>query len=155
MWPFSTKEPLSPDKLPVSETWTKRKGQDPFGKPMLVRVQTGYSKFKGVTGYGHHVAIAVPMIDTTREGFPNPGEAEALTRIENDICEVFEPNRESLFVGTTTIPGICEFILYTRNPDGAQRESSTTSCSPALLCSHRVHIKIQPDKNWSLYNKLL
>lgn len=153
MWPFSTKEPLSPDKLPVSETWTKRKGQDPFGKPMLVRVQTGYSKFKGVTGYGHHVAIAVPMIDTTREGFPNPGEVEALSRIESDVREVFGPNRESLFVGTTTIPGICEFILYTRNPDGAQRKFDNDLL--ARVFSHRVHIKIQPDKGWSLYNKLL
>ena len=153
MWPFSTKEPLSPDKLPVSETWAKHKGQDPFGKPMLVRVQTGYSKFKGVTGYEHHVAIAVPMVDTTREGFPNPGEVEALSRIESDIREVFGPNRESLFVGTTTIPGICEFILYTRNPDGAQRKFDNDLL--ARVFSHRVHIKIQPDKGWSLYNKLL
>src|SRR5438105_2446005 len=120
MWPFKTKEPLDPQKLPVPQSWAKRKGQDPLGKPMVVRAHTGYSKFKGVVGYGHHVAIAVPMIDTTREGFPNPGEGEALTRIERDICEVFETNRESLFVGTRTIPGICEFILYTRNPDAVQ-----------------------------------
>ena len=121
MWPFSTKEPLSPDRLPVPNAWTQRKGNDPIGKPMLVRANTGYSNFKGVTGYGYHVAIAVPMIDTTRDGFPNPGETETLTRIENDIREVFEPNRESLLVATTTIPGIREFILYTRNPDSVQR----------------------------------
>jgi len=93
------------------------------------------------------------MIDTTREGFPNPGEAEALTRIENDICEVFEPNRESLFVGTTTIPGICEFILYTKNPDSVQRKFDNDLL--ARVFSHKVHIKIQPDKDWHLYEKLL
>jgi hypothetical protein len=153
MWPFSTKEPLSPEKLPVPATWTQFKGNDPLGKPMLVRANTGYGKFKGVTGYGHHVAISVPMVDTTRDGFPNPGEAEELKRIETDICEVFESNRESLFVATTTIPGIREFILYTRNPDAVQRKFDDDLL--ARVFTHRIHIKIQPDKNWQLYSKLL
>ncbi len=152
MWPFSTKAPLSPDKLPVPGTWTQRKGSDPIGKPMLIRVHDGYSKFKGVNGYTHHVAIAVPMIDTTRDGFPNPGETEVLKRIESDICEVFEPSRESLFVAKTTTPGICEFILYTRNPDAAQTKFDNDLM--ARIFSHRVHIKVQPDKNWALYHKL-
>jgi|SRR5215831_2587291 len=153
MWPFSTKEPLSPDKLPVPAAWTERQGHDPIGKTMMIRADAGYSKFKGVTGYGHCVAIAVPMIDTTRAGFPNPGEVQDLNRIESDIREIFEPNRESLLVATTTIPGIREFILYTRNPDSAQRKFDNDLL--ARVFTHRVHIKIEPDKDWSRYNKLL
>jgi hypothetical protein len=153
MWPFSTKEPLSPDKLPVPDTWTQRKGSDPLGKPMLVRVHTGYSKFKGVAGFGHYVALAVPMIDTTRDGFPNPGESETLKRIESDIRAVFEPNRESVLVATTTIPGIREYILYTRNPDGVQRKFDNDLL--ARVFTHRVHLKIEPDKDWKIYSKLL
>jgi hypothetical protein len=153
MWPFSTKEPLSPDKLPVGDVWAGHKGHDPMGKPMLVRANTGYSKFKGVTGYAYYVAIAVPMVDTTRDGFPNPGETEELRRIENDICEIFESNRESLFVATTTIPGIHEFILYTRNPDSVQQKFDNDLL--ARVFSHKIHLKVQPDKDWSLYNKLL
>ena len=153
MWPFSTKEPLSPDKLPVPDTWTQRKGSDPLGKPMLVRVHTGYSQFKGVAGFGHYVALAVPMIDTTRDGFPNPGETDTLKRIESDIREVFEPNRESIFVATTTIPGIREYILYTRNPDGVHRKFDNDLL--ARVFSHRGALKIQPDKDWKNYSKLL
>jgi Family of unknown function (DUF695) len=153
MWPFSTKEPLSPEKLPVPKTWAQRKGNDPLGKPMLVRTNTGYSKYKGVAGYGHNVAIAVPMIDTTRDGFPNPGETEALTRIEDDICSIFESNRESLLVGVTTIPGIREYILYTKNPDSVERKFNNDLL--ARVFSHKVHLKIQPDKGWSNYHKLL
>ena len=153
MWPFSTKEPLRPQKLPIPEAWTQCQGHDPMGKPMLIRTNTGYSKFKGVTGYGHHVAIAVPMVDTTREGFPNPGEAEELKRIENDICEIFEQNRESLFVGATTIPGIREYILYTKNPDSAQQKFNNELL--ARVFSHQVHIKIEPDRDWNRYNKML
>lgn len=153
MWPFSSKAPLSPDKLPVPDQWTGHKGHDPIGKPMYVRAITGYSKFKGVTGYGHYVAIAVPMVDTTRDGFPNPGETEELKRIESDIREIFETNRESLFVATTTIPGVHEYILYTRNPDSVQRKFDNDL--QARVFTHRTHIKIQPDKDWNLYKKLL
>ncbi len=152
MWPFSTKAPLNPEKLPVPDACATSKGHDPIGKPMVVRANTSYGKFKGVTGYSHYVAIAVPLVDTGRDGVPNPGEAEELSRIENDICEIFEPRRGSLFVATTTIPGIREFILYTNNPDSVQRKFDNDLM--ARVFSHRVHIKIQPDKDWSLYHKL-
>jgi hypothetical protein len=153
MWPFSTKAPLSPEKLPIADTWAQYQGHDPLGRTMLVRTNTGYSHFKGVTGYAHYVAIAVPMVDTTRAGFPNPGEVEELNRIENDICEIFEPNRESLFVATTTIPGIREFVLYTRNPDSVQRKFENDLL--ARVFTHRCHVKIEPDKDWSHYHKLV
>jgi hypothetical protein len=153
MWPFSTKEPLSPDRVPLPQAWIQRQGHDPLGKTMYVRANTAYSKFKGVTGYTHYVSLAVPMVDTTRAGFPNPGEVEELNRIESDICDILEQNRESIFVGTTTIPGIREFILYTRNPDSVQRRFDNEVL--ARVFTHRVHIKIEADKNWSQYQKLL
>jgi len=153
MWPFTTKEPLSPDKLPIPDTWAVLKGHDSNGRPMVVRAHTGYGKYKGVTSYGHHVSIAVPLVDSDLDGFPTAGETEELTRIENDICEVFEPNRESLFVAATTIPGIREFILYTKNPEAVQQKFDNDLL--ARVFSHKVHIKIEPDKEWRLYEKLL
>ena len=153
MWPFSTKAPLSPDKLPLDAQWVGHKGHDPIGKPMFVRADTAYGKFKGVTGYGHYVAIAVPMVDTTRDGFPNPGETQELSRIESDIREIFEKNRESVLVATTTVPGVHEYILYTRNPDAVQQKFDNDL--GARVFTHRIHIKIQEDKDWSSYKKLL
>jgi hypothetical protein len=153
MWPFTTKEPLNPQNLPIPDTWAVLKGHDETGKPMIVRAHTGYSKFKGVTGYGHYISIAVPLVDSDREGFPTPGESEELTRIEDDICKVFEPNGESIFVAVTTIPGIREFILYTKNPDLAQQKFENELL--ARVFSHKVHIKIEADADWRLYDKLL
>ena len=153
MWPFSTKEPLSPDKLPLADAWIQRQSHDHMGRTMYVRANSAYSKFKGVTGYNQHVSLAVPMTDTTRAGFPNPGEVEELTRIENDICEILEQNRESIFVAPTTIPGIREFILYTRNPDAVQRKFDNDVL--ARVFTHRIHLKMQPDPGWTLYQKLL
>lgn len=152
MWPFTAKEPLSAQKLPIPDTWAAFKGHDPQGKPMIVRAHAGYNKFKGVAGYTHHVSIAVPLIDSDREGFPTEGETEALTRIENDICEVFEPDLESLFVASVTVPGIREYVLYTKNPDAAQHKFDNDLL--ARVFTHRTHIKIQPDKDWNIYNKL-
>jgi hypothetical protein len=153
MWPFTTKEPLSPEKLPIPDTWAVLKGHDPLGKPMIVRAHTGYGKFKGVTGFGHHVSIAIPLVDSDADGFPTANETEELTRIENDICEIFEPDRESLFVAATTIPGIREYILYTRNPDAVQQKFDNDLL--ARVFSHKAHIMIRPDKDWTGYNKLL
>ncbi|WP_162601274.1 DUF695 domain-containing protein [Occallatibacter savannae] len=153
MWPFSTKEPLSPDKLPLPDAWIQRQTHDPLGRTMQVRANTAYSKFKGVTGYGQYVSLAVPMTDTTRAGFPNPGEVEELNRIENDLCEVLERNRESIFVGTTTIPGIREFIFYARDPDAMQQKFDNDVL--ARVFTHRIHLKMQPDPGWGLYQKLL
>jgi len=153
MWPFSTKEPLSPEKLPVADAWIQRQTHDQLGRTMYVRANSAYSKFKGVTGYNQYVSLAVPMTDTTRAGFPNPGEVEELKRIESDICEILEANRESIFVATTTIPGIREFILYTRNPDSVQRKYDNDVL--ARVFTHRIHLKMQPDPSWGLYRKLL
>jgi hypothetical protein len=153
MWPFSTKEPLSPDKLPIPQAWIQRQTSDELGRTMHVRANSAYGKFKGVTGYNQYVSLAVPMIDTTRAGFPNPGEVEELTRIENDICEILEKDRESILVATTTIPGVREFILYTRNPDAVQVKYDNDVL--ARVFTHRIHLKMQPDPSWSLYKKLL
>ena len=153
MWPFSTKVPLSPEKLPIPDAWIQRQIHDALGRTMYVRANSAYSKFKGVTGYSQYVSLAVPMTDTTRAGFPNPGEVEELNRIENDICEILEQSRESIFVATTTIPGIREFILYTRNPDSVQRKYDNDVL--ARVFTHRIHLKMQPDPSWGLYHKLL
>ena len=152
MWPFSTKEPLSPDKLPIPDSWIQRQTHDHMGRTMYVRANSAYSKFKCVTGYTQYVSLVVPMTDTTRAGFPNPGEVEELNRIENDICEILEQSRESIFVATTTIPGIREFILYTRNPDSVQRKYDNDVL--ARVFTHRIHLKMQPDPSWGLYHKL-
>lgn len=153
MWPFSSKEPLSAEKLPIPDTWAVLKGHDPNGKPMIVRAHTGYEKYRGVTGYAHQVAIAVPVLDTDSEGFPTGAETEELTRIENDICQVFEPEGESIFVASTTIPGLREYILYTRDPDAAKIRFENDLL--ARVFTHKAHVKIQPDKDWKLYSKLL
>ena len=151
MWPFALKKPLSRAQLPLADKWQVAKGER-SGKPMLMRTHTGYRDFRGVAGFEHQVGIAVPLHDTDDLGLPKAGESEELNVIEDDICKLLEPQNESLFVATLTCGGIREFVLYTQNPDAVKRKFKLLQ---DRISTHRVHLKIQPDKDWQVYSQLL
>ncbi len=151
MWPFTQKKPLSPDKLPLPDRWTLLKGQRD-GKPMLVRTHVGYLEFLGVTGFEHQVGIAVPMRHVDDSGLPTAIEAQDLNAIEDAICSVFEPEYESLFVATITTGGVREFLLYTRNPEEMKRKFKLLG---DRIATHKIHLRVQPDKDWQIYSNLI
>jgi hypothetical protein len=151
MWSFAPKKPLSPEKLPVADKWQVAKGER-SGKPIFLRTHTGYRDFRGVAGFEHQVGIAVPLNDADNHGLPKAEETEELNVIENDICTLLEPQNESLFVATLTCGGIREFVLYTQNPDEVKRKFRLLQDQ---VSTHRVHLKIQPDKDWQVYAQLL
>ena len=151
MWPTFLKKPLDPAKLPVVDKWQVAKGER-SGKPMILRTHAGYRDFRGVTGFDHQVGIAVPLHDVDIDGLPKTDESEQLNAIENEICMLLEPQNESLFVATLTCGGIREFVLYTSNPDAVKRKFKLLQ---DRTLSHRVHLKIQQDKDWQVYSQLL
>jgi Family of unknown function (DUF695) len=151
MWPTFLKKPLDPKKLPVADKWQVSKGER-AGKPMILRAHAGYRDFCGVTGYDHQVDIAVPLHGADAHGLPRADENEELNAIEDTICKLLEPQNESLFVATITCGGIREFVLYTSNPDAVKRKFKLLQ---DLTFSHRIHLRIQPDKDWNVYAKLL
>ncbi len=55
-------------------------------------------------------------------------------------------------MATITCGGIREFVLYTGNPDAVKRKFKLLQ---DRTFSHRIHLKIQPDKDWHVYAKLL
>jgi Family of unknown function (DUF695) len=86
------------------------------------------------------------------QGLPESDESEQLNAIENEICKLLEPQNESLFVATLTCGGIREFVLYTTNADAVKRKFKLLQ---DRTLSHRIHLKIQPDKDWHVYSQLL
>jgi hypothetical protein len=151
MWPFAQKKPLDPNELPVPDKWQVAKGERE-GKPMFLRTHAGYRDFRGVSGFEHQVGIAVPLHDADQQGLPKSGESEELNTIENEICTLLEPQNESLFVAAITCAGIREFVLYTSDPDAVKRKFKLLQ---DRTTSHKVHLKIQPDKDWQVYAQLL
>jgi len=150
MWNPFLKKPLSADKLPVADSWQVAKGQR-AGKPMILRTHEGYRDFRGVSGFEHQVSIAVPLHDVDANRFPGVDESQVLDAIENAICNLFEPENESLFVATVTCDGIREFLLYTRNPDAVRRKFKALE---SRTLTHKVFLKIQLDKDWHEYSQL-
>jgi len=151
MWNPFLKKPLSADKLPVADRWQVARGQR-AGKPMILRTHEGYRDFRGVSGFDHQVGIAIPLHNTDADGLPTADESRELDAVENAICNLFEPQNESLFVATVTCDGLREFILYTRNPDAVRRKFKALE---NRMPAHKVFLKIQPDKDWQVYAQLL
>ena len=141
------KEPLSPENLPVEDNWHVTTGQRD-GKPMFVRSHTGYREFKGVTGYEHQIAIAVPLRDPDANGLPKSAENEELNSIEDAICPLLEAANESLFVAAVTTGGMREFIFYSKSPDQVQAKFQQLR---SRITDHKLQLKIQPDKEWVVY----
>ena len=103
-----------------------------------------------------HSAGLPAMLTSVQVGMPrNYGFEDAADTHDKPWTTGFfkVPVDGPIFVGTTTIPGICEFILYTRNPDSVQQKFDNDLL--ARVFTHKVHIKIQPDKDWNHYSKLL
>ena len=150
MWNPFLKKPLSADKLPVADSWQVAKGQR-AGKPMILRTHEGYRDFLGVSGFEHQVSIAVPFHYADANGFPRAEESQELDVLENAICSLFEPENESLFVASVTGDGHREFVLYTRNPDAVKRKFKALE---NRVTTHKVFLKIQPDKDWHEYSQL-
>jgi Family of unknown function (DUF695) len=151
MWSLVKKKPLNPTMLPVADKWQMSRGIR-SGKPMLVRTHAGYSDFSGVAGFEHQVGIAVPLHDADTQGLPKTEETEELNSIENEICTLMEPQNESLLVAAITCGGIREFVLYTSNPEAVKRKFKMLQ---RRTLSHNVHLRIQLDKEWSVYAQLV
>jgi len=150
MWNPFLKKPLSADKLPVADKWQVAKGQR-AGKPMILRTHEGYRDFRGVSGFEHQIGIAVPLRDADQHGLPRADEIKELDAIENAICNLLEPQNESLFVAAITCDGLREFVLYTRNPDAVRRKFKALE---NRMVTHKVFLKLQPDKDWHVYSEL-
>ena len=115
------------------------------GTPMFVRSHTGYREFKGVTGYEHQIAIAVPLRDPDANGLPKSAENEELNAIEDAICPLLEAANESLFVAAVTTGGMREFIFYSKSPDQVQAKFQQLRNK---ITDHKLQLKVQPDKEW-------
>jgi hypothetical protein len=144
------KSALSADKLPVPDTWQVAKGKRD-GKPMIVRAHAGYRPFKGVIGYEDQLGIAAPLHTPDAAGLPTPFESGELDALENDLCKIFEADMASLLVAVITCNGMREFILYTKDPALAREQFEELKFRSF---SHKIHMRLQPDKDWRLYTEL-
>lgn len=149
MWPFE-KRALKAEDLPIDDAWSVSQGEH-NGKPIIVRANAGYRKFRGVIGYEHQFGIAVPLHAPGPTGLPSSIESGELDSIEDSICDLFETERESLYVAAISTNGMREFVLYTLSPEQVKQKFERLKSG---VTSHEVQLMIQQDKDWRVYFRL-
>jgi hypothetical protein len=149
VWPFN-KNQRSAEDMQVNDAWTVAEGNH-NGRPMFVRFNSGFRSFRGRSSYPHQVGIAVPLRNPEPSGLPNSTELPELSVIEDEICELLESEKESLFVAIVTTGGMQEYVFYTSSPEQVKLKFDQLR---GKITSHKIQLMIQPDKDWRVFDQL-
>lgn len=144
---------LRPRQLPIDGPWSVSVAEDQSGgKVMIVRSNTGYRQFPGVSDYEYQAGIAVPFRASEPTGLPSPDEEAELGEIEDTVRQSFQEHAESLLVAIVTADGMREFVLYTRAPEQLRQRFERLRNG---FTSHEIQLIIQLDKDWEIYAELV
>ena len=117
-------------------------------KPITIRTNKRLKSVVGHKDLQHQVGIAVPILDPTKDGFPNAEEEVKLKKIENILVSELKESGLAVFACVITTNGIREFIFYTGNPKEAENSFKRIEES---ISTHTVQLNIQKDKKWMVY----
>jgi hypothetical protein len=118
---------------------------------MFVRRNIGYLQLKSVPGFEHQVGIAVRLRIPEATGLPGAAELASISEIEDIICGSLEEQAESLLVAVITTVGMQEYVFYTRDPHSVQQRFEELR---KRITTHEIHLIIQSDKAWRIYDQL-
>ncbi len=118
---------------------------------MFVRFNSGFRNFSRRSCYPHQVGIAVPLLNPEPSGLPNSTELPQLSVIEEEICELLEAEKESLFVVIVTTSGMQEYVFYTSSPERVKLKFDQLR---RKITSHKIQLLIQQDKDWRVFDQL-
>jgi tyrosine-protein phosphatase YwqE len=93
----------------------------------------------------------VPLRNPEPSGLPNSTELPELSVIEDEICELLESEKESLFVAIVTTGGMQEYVFYTSSPEQVKLKFDQLR---GKITSHKIQLMIQPDKDWRVFDQL-
>ncbi len=99
-----------------SSTYTGFKFEED-GFPALAIINKDLKNFEERFEYDHAVFIGVIPLEYNENGHPEGEEYDYLLKVEQDIIEEIEIEKETLHVGHTTLSLKREMIFYTKVPD--------------------------------------
>ena len=139
IWPFG--KPKNPPTLPIDGPWTLCEGQRD-GKPVIVRLNSGYEKLKPLATYEHQLLISAPFRSANEDGMPSGEENWELQALEDEIQDTLEGDAQTLLVAVITGGGAKEFLCYTNAADGAKQRIDGLA---ARFSKHALRIEITND----------
>ncbi|HYH75616.1 MAG TPA: DUF695 domain-containing protein [Candidatus Saccharimonadales bacterium] len=135
-------------KNDYQEAWTVSEGKYD-GHRITVRKNVGARSLCGDAAYPFRLGIAIPFLDPQKDGMPLKGENEIYNRIEDLICDYFEPHNSGVLCLVLTTQGMKEFILYTN-----------TDKLVDLIGSLKIHFSeydiqhyVEQDTEWEVYGQ--
>lgn len=88
------------------------------GKPCLATINKRYIDFKEKKSYPLSLFIMVNTMMKNKDGHPDGKEAEIFNRLQTEIIsELSKELGAFCFVGTTTMNGYRDILLYIKEPD--------------------------------------
>jgi hypothetical protein len=139
--------PEHPSSEPKPADWLLAQGERD-GFPMIVRMASAYAGLAPVPGYDHHIILSVQYPHRRPNGLPSGEDMDVLESIETQLCGLLEAGNESHCVLVITNNGLRDFILYTRDVEGAQRRLETAG---KLFQGFVTELAIEPDARWEIY----
>jgi hypothetical protein len=149
IWPFGKSK--NPPTLPIDGPWTLCEGQRD-GKPVIVRFNSGYEKFRPVASYDHQVRILAPFRNSAEDGMPSGEESWELQGLEDELQDTLESDAQTLLVAVVTGGGAREFLCYSNSLDMAKQRIAGIA---ARFSNHSLQIQTTTDARWTAYRELL
>ena len=117
-------------------------------KPLIARFDTSTEQLKG--RYSIQIGVAVPLNNSTAEGWPTPEEDQQLAKIEAKVVGM--AHKESVLVGVITTGGMREFVLYANANTWIEAYHQALSDE---ITTHVVQVMAKTDPDWSVYKSFV
>jgi hypothetical protein len=118
------------------------------GRPLVVRLNTGAAAVQKGARFAHRIGVAVAFLNPNVVGFPEVSERDALSGIEEDLCEALKAGTEVVQAVVITTGGMREFVFYCSAP--AKVHSAVQSIR-ARYPSYEIQLIEENDPDWAVY----
>jgi len=116
-------------------------------KPCIALINNRYIGFKDKAQFPLSFFIMVNTIDKNEDGHPDEKEAVLFNALQTDIIkELNKVLGQYCYIGTTTMPGYRDILLYIK---AADQEKATEVLKALKEKNKRIHtISLEKDNDW-------
>lgn len=135
--------------LEIAENWAAYISDRLGDHPAYIRVNLSLQEIAPIKDYDVSLQLTLQLLTVDENGFPKPGEREALDMIQEKILEKIPGNEnEILFVGISIFNGLLDLYFYTKK--GEKYKDIFT----AIMYSYPVYeygINLYEEKEWNTF----
>lgn len=136
------------DDLKLEDKWTGAEGANDRGIPVMVRYRQNLQSFIDTGLYKNKIAITWAYDIDEAAQMPTPGEAEVMDKLETDLIQAMEEDRQSILATVKTGEGTKTWTWYSANAKEAEQRVNDVLEQFETL---PIRINQADDPNWDEY----